>query len=82
MNDSSSLFLLLIVLFVLMYARGRSTYFLGANMRMAASAPSHGASSPRAWGRASSKDSDPCGICLSLALSLRARILRLLGEVE
>ena len=60
---------------------GRPAYILGANPRTAASAPSHGVFSPRAWARASSKGSDPCGPCLSLVLGLRTHILRSPGGV-
>ena len=56
----------------------RPAYFLGANVRTVVSAPSRGAFFPRAWARASSKDSEPCGTCPSSALGLRTRILRFL----
>lgn len=51
----------------------RSIRFMGADLRMAASVLSHGAFSPHAWAKASSKGSNPCGTFLSLAPRLRTR---------
>ena len=77
MDDHSSLFLLIIVVFVLMYVLS-CRYYRTSNVNACptVSLPSPGASFPRVWARASFKDSSRCGTCPSSALGVRTRIPR------
>ena len=77
MDDHSSLFLLIIVVFVLMYVLSYR-YYRASNVNACptVSLPSPGASFPHVWARASFKDSSRCGTCPSSALGVRTRMPR------